>query len=413
MPPHWLLLSALLPAVPPPETTAAAEAAQTAQTAQSAQPPGFRACLADLRARMLDRGIRADVFDRHLATVSPDPSVLELLDHQPEFTVEIWDYLAPLVDAERIADGRAMLERHAALLDRIEQAHGVDRHVLVALWGVETDYGDTPGTRPLPVSLATLSCDGRRQSFFRDELLHAMRIIQSGDIPAGELVGSWAGAFGHTQFMPSTYQRLAVDFDGDGRRDLVGSVADALASTANYLDSAGWRQGQPWGVEVRLPKDFGIGVSGRRSRRQLEYWTDRGIERADAAAFELPGATPTALLLPAGRHGPAFLVFGNFDAIRRYNPSDSYALAIALLSDRLRGKPPLQAAWPTDDPALSRRGRRELQQLLLGRGHDIGKVDGIVGTRTRAAIREEQRRLGLEPSGRASQSILQALRAPL
>lgn len=404
MPPHWLLLSLLLV-----EPDAGAGSAPPQAPPQA--PPEFRACLAGLRPQLVDEGIKADTLDGHLATVVPDPSVLDLLDAQPEFTTAIWDYLAGLVDDERVADGRAMLREHADVLDRIEQAYGVDRYTVLAIWGVETDYGRTLGSRPLLASLATLSCAGRRQAFFRDELAQALRIVQSGDIAAGELVGSWAGAFGQTQFMPSTFQRVAVDFDGDGRRDLMGSVADALASTAHYLDRAGWRSGRPWGFEVRLPEGFDVTVSGRGERRPLAYWTGRGIRRIDGADFELPGTTPAALLLPAGQDGPAILVLRNFDAIYRYNAAESYALAIALLSDRLRGEPPLRTPWPTDDPGLSRQQRRELQTLLLARGHPIGEVDGIIGPRTRRAILREQQRLQLEPTGRASRSILQALRA--
>src|SRR5690606_2162936 len=251
--------------------------------------------------------------------------------------------------------------------------------------------------RPLLESLTTLSCMGRRQDFFRGELLATLRILQDGDVQPEGLVGSWAGAFGHTQFMPSTYRRIAVDFDGDGRRDLVGSIPDALASTANYLKRSGWRTGQPWGHEVRLPAGFDTSVSGRTTRRPVSYWTSRGIERIDGGA--LPGYDRSALVLPAGREGPAWLVYRNFDAIYSSNAAESYAFAIALLSDRLRGKEGPVASWPTDDPGLSRKGRRELQRLLIARGHDIGEVDGIIGSASREAIRAEQARLGLPVDG--------------
>jgi glucose-6-phosphate 1-epimerase len=209
--------------------------------------------------------------------------------------------------------------------------------------------------------------------------------------------------------MPSTFRRVAVDFDGDGRRDLVDSVADALASTANYLDRSGWRSGEPWGYEVRLPAGFSLAVSGRTERRPLSYWVGRGVAHADGSPIA-PASTRSALLLPAGPDGPAFLVFRNFDAIYAYNAAESYALAIAHLSDRLRGKGGFVQAWPTDDPGLSRRQRRELQTLLLQRGHDIGAVDGILGSVSRAAIRKEQQRLGMDADGRGSQRLLEALR---
>ncbi|KIQ96307.1 lytic murein transglycosylase [Lysobacter sp. A03] len=368
----------------------------------------FDRCLAGVRTQALGAGISAAVFDQHAGTVTPDVSVLPLLDSQPEFKTPIWDYLAGLVDAERVEDGQAMLREHAATLKRVESEYGVDPATVVAVWGVESDFGKTFGKRPLLTSLTTLSCMGRRQPFFRGELIATLQIVQAGDVAADKLVGSWAGAFGHTQFMPSTYRRIAVDFDGDGRRDLVGSVPDALASTANYLKRSGWRTGEPWGYEVRLPANFDAAVSGRTSRKPLSFWTGRGITRLDGAP--LAGSDkPTALMLPAGKSGPAFLVFKNFDAIYSYNAAESYAFAIALLSDRLRGQGGLVTAWPTDDPGLSRRERRELQTLLLQRGHDIGEVDGMIGSASRAAIKLEQKRLGVSVDGRAGQAILRAL----
>ena len=373
--------------------------------------PAFDGCLDELGTRARGEGISSSVFDAHVRTVTPDPSLLELLDAQPEFTTPIWDYLAGLVDEERVADGRRMLAEHADVLARVEAEYGVDPETVVAVWGVESDYGNTFGKRPLLTSLTTLSCMGRRQSFFRGELIDTLRIIQSGDVAADRLVGSWAGAFGHTQFMPSTYRRIAVDFDGDGRRDLVGSIPDALASTAHYLKRSGWRTGQPWGFEVRLPSGFD-GPSGRTHRRPLSEWLQRGITRIDGGAIGLADDTPTALFQPAGASGPAFLVFKNFDAIYSYNAAESYALAIAHLSDRLRGGGAFATAWPTADAGLSRAERREVQTLLLARGHDIGEVDGMIGSASRAAIKLEQAKLGITPiDGRAGQRMLRALRA--
>ncbi len=370
----------------------------------------FDQCVEGLRQKAQAEGISRAVFDANVPTVTPDPSLLELLDRQPEFSTPIWDYMAGLVDEERVEEGKAMLATHAATLARVEDAYGVDPATVVAVWGVESNYGQVFGKRPLLTSLTTLSCMGRRQSFFRGELIETLRIVQSGDVAPDKLVGSWAGAFGHTQFMPSTYRRIAVDFDGDGRRDLVGSVPDALASTANYLKRSGWRSGQPWGFEVRLPEGFDAAGAGRKNRHPLSHWQARGIRRVDGAEVALPPGTPTALLLPAGATGPAFLVFKNFDAIYSYNAAESYALAIAHLSDRLRGKGPFVTPWPTPDPGLSRRERRELQELLLARGHDIGEVDGMIGSATRAAIKLEQARLGLPVDGRGGLRILDALR---
>src|SRR5688572_21228446 len=294
-------------------------------------------CLAGLRPQALAQGISAATFNTHTAGLATDPSVLEALDYQPEFRTPIWDYLAGLVDEERVSDGQAMLAEHAAILAKVERDHGVDAATVVAVWGVESNYGKTFGKKPLLGSLATLSCAGRRQPFFRGELFATLKLIQSGDLQAEGLVGSWAGAFGHTQFMPSTYARIAVDGDGDGRRDLVASIPDALASTANYLKRSGWRSGQPWGHEVVLPEGFDASVNGRQARRPLSQWLARGVKRADGQPLVSSDAQ-AALLLPAGKEGPAFLVFRNYDAIFSYNAAESYALAISLLSDRLDRK---------------------------------------------------------------------------
>jgi len=368
----------------------------------------FRACVAGLRGEALAAGVRPATFDRALAGVEPDPSVIEAMQFQPEFRVPIWDYLAGLVDDERVADGRARLSEWSAVLDKIESTYGVDRHTVVAVWGVESDYGRIMGSRALVRSLATVSCQGSRQKFFRGELIATLRILQAGDFTAEALVGSWAGAFGQTQFMPSTFLRLAVDFDGDGRRDIVATIPDALASTGNYLKRAGWVTGAPWGFEVRLPAGY-TGPSGRRARQPMSAWAGLGVTRIDGGRVE--GTAQAALLLPAGEKGPAFLVLRNFDAIFAYNAAESYALAIAHLSDRLRGQGPFTAAWPTDDPGLARAERRRVQQLLIERGFDIGAADGLIGTRTRTAIREFQAQAGMQQDGRAGRKVLRALEA--
>jgi lytic murein transglycosylase len=274
---------------------------------------------------------------------------------------------------------------------------------------VESNFGRNFGKRPLLVSLATLSCFGRRQDYFRGEFFTTLKIIEDGHIAPDQLNGSWAGAFGHTQFMPSTFTRVAVDFDGDGRRDLVGSVPDALASTANFLRLAGWQTGQPWGFEVALPTGFDTALAGRRNKRPLSEWAALGVRRIDGSAIDA-GTAAAGLLLPAGNPGPAFLVLRNFDAIYSYNAAESYALAIAHLSDRLRGGGPFVAPWPTDDAGLSRAERREVQTLLSQRGYDIGEIDGMLGARSREAILDFQRSQGLEPDGRAGRKVLDRLR---
>lgn len=312
-----------------------------------------------------------------------------------------------------------MLARWRDTLGKVESEYGVDAATVVAVWGVESNYGKSFGKRPLLTSLSTLSCYGRRQPFFRGEFLTTLRIVDEGHLQPDRLVGSWAGAFGHTQFMPSTFMRIAVDFDGDGRRDIVDSIPDALASTANYLRRSGWRDGQTWGYEVRLPSGFDESLVGRKSKRALSQWSALGVRAllpgqgkagASAQSQGMAADAKAGLLLPAGPQGPAFLVFRNFDAIYSYNAAESYALAIAHLADQLRGGGAFITPWPTDDVGLSRAGRRELQTLLVLRGHDIGEIDGMIGSRSREAIKAEEQRLGMTPSGRAGQKILRLLR---
>ncbi len=397
------------PVTPPTQTTPAPISAPISPPVPVRRDPVFDACLAKIRPQAAARGIAADSFDRLTADLVPDLSVLDLLDAQPEFTTPLWDYLAGLVDDERVADGRKQLELHRDLLATVATQSGVDPATVVAVWGVESDYGRVSGKRPLLASLSTLSCFGRRQAFFRGEFLSLLGLLHAGDLRDPALTGSWAGAFGHTQYMPSTYARIAVDQDGDGRRDLVGSIPDALASTAAYLQRAGWRSGEVWGHEVTLPPGFDAALAGRTKRRPLSDWLARGVARADGVPLA-PSDAPSALLLPTGAQGPAFLVFRNYDAIYAYNAAESYALAIALLSDRLRGGTGLRTPWPTDDPGLSRAQRRQLQTLLLARGHAIGAADGMIGSNTRRAIQAEQQALGLLPAdGRAGLKILTAL----
>jgi lytic murein transglycosylase len=368
----------------------------------------FADCVAGIRASALSQGVSAGVFDRAMAGVTPDPKVIEAMNNQPEFRTPIWDYLGALVDEERVAEGRQMLRQHASALAAAEQRFGVDRHTIVAVWGVESNYGKVRGRWSLPQSLSTAAClASRRNAFFRGELIATMKIIQRGDLRQEQLVGSWAGAFGHTQFIPTTYLRLAVDGDGDGRRDLVDSIPDALHSTANFMAKAGWQSGASWGYEVDVPQGYS-GPVGRTSRAPVSTWAGRGITRVGGGA--LTGAGNAGLVYPA-KGGPAWIVFKNYDAAFSYNGADSYALAISILSDRLRGRPGVQQAWPTDDPPTSREERRELQRLLIARGHDVGEPSGGIGPLSRAAISAEERRLGWPQTGRAGGKILQALRA--
>ncbi|WP_439607559.1 lytic murein transglycosylase [Hydrogenophaga sp.] len=376
--------------------------------AQQIPDPAFDTCLSGLRAPARAAGVSEATFTQHTQGLVPDMGVVERLNFQPEFRTAIWDYLAGLVDEERVAQGQALLVQHADTLARVQERFGVDPATVVAVWGVESNFGQTFGKSPLLQSLGTLSCFGRRQAYFRTEFYATLRILQAGHIAPERLVGSWAGAFGHTQFMPSTFERLAVDFDGDGKADLMDSTVDALASTANFLARAGWQTGQPWGFEVKLPSGFSASGEGRRTRRAMGEWAARGVQRVDGSP--LPASGSAGLLTPAGPQGPAFLVLRNFDAIYSYNAAESYGLAIAHLSDRLRGGGPFATPWPTDDPGLSRAERREVQTMLIARGHDIGEVDGMLGDKSRVAIRAEQERLGHEVSGRAGQKLLKALR---
>jgi lytic murein transglycosylase len=376
--------------------------------ATQASAASFSECLAGLRGAAQASGVDVATLHRATSGLAPNPEVLALAEVQPEFKTPIWDYLAGLVDEERVNDGRAMMARWGHALALAQSRFGVDEATLTAVWGVESDYGRAFGTRPVVQSLATLACGGRRAGYFRSEFIAALKIIQHGDIDPAQFNGSWAGAFGHTQFMPSTFLRVAVDLDGDGRKDLINSVPDALGSTAAYLRKSGWAAGGVWGFEVRLPEHY-AGPSGRTRKEPMAAWAARGVTRVDGQP--LPGGGSAGLLLPAGPSGPAFLVTRNFDAIYSYNAAESYALAIALLSDRLRGRHGLVAAWPTNDPGLSRADRREMQTLLMRRGYDLdGKADGVIGTKTKQAITDFQSRSGLSPNGRACASVLAALR---
>ena len=393
---------------------AAALSAGAPAAAQDAPPTldaaEFRACLNGLQASQAFRAISSATFRQHTADLAPDPSVLVLLNRQPEFTMAVWDYLAVLVDQERVDEGRAAFAKWQPALQRIEQQTGVAPHIVVGVWGVESNFGQNLGGRPLVQSLATLSCFGRRQSYFRGEFAAALRILQEGHVPAEKLTGSWAGAFGQTQFMPSTFFRSAVDFDGDGRRDIVDSVPDALASTAKFLQNAGYRRGEPWGFEVRLPPGFDSSSASRKNKRPIGDWRQGGVTLADGSPLpDLPSSA--GLMIPA-RGGPAFLVGRNFDTLYSYNASENYGLAIAQLANLVGGfsdQVGFVTPWPTDDPGLSRAQNRELQILLLARGHDIGAADGMIGALTREAIKAEQQRLGLKPDGRAGQKLLSLL----
>jgi lytic murein transglycosylase len=387
------------------------ESGHPAMTAAAirAAAANFPACIADLWPDAARRGISRASFERHAAQLTPDMSIMDRLDRQPEFTKASWDYLDMLVSDSRIRRGREVLAKHKPVFDAVEQRYGVDRYVIAAIWGIESNFGIAGGDRPVLRSTATLACIGRRQAYFRDEFLAALEILHRGDIAPDQLKGSWAGAFGATQFMPTAFKRHAVDFDGDGRRDVIASVADALASTANNLHKSGWRSGETWGYEVVVPKGFDYRLAGRSQTMTVREWERHGIRRAGGKAIPRP-SDRGYLLVPAGARGPAFLMLGNFRVIMRYNPSEAYALAIGHLADRMRGGGPLVQPWPRQERALSRSERLELQQHLARAGFDVGKPDGRLGAKTRAALRAFQLRTGGIPDGFASASVLSKLR---
>ena len=377
-----------------------------------------RAVADDIRQRAASLGLSAKTVETAFAALTGDPEVLQLSRRQPEFDITPWDYLARLVSETRIVNGREKLAAENQTLLDVEAVLGVDRHVVLAIWGVESNFGTRMGDRSIVRSLATLAAvDERRGAFWRGELIAALRILERGDTTADRLVGSWAGAMGHTQFIPSTYAAHAMDFDGDGRRDIWSSVADALGSTARYLKVSGWQPDRPWGFEVVLPATFDYGEAAPGNEKTFAAWAALGVKPAGdgtnwawAQAKRLPGPAPLRLLLPAGAQGPAFLVTQNFNAVLRYNQSISYALAVCHLADRLAGGGPVLGSWPLDDPPLPRADREELQRLLAGLGHDIGDVDGMIGRRTQAAIRAYQRRAGVPADGYASARLLERLR---
>ncbi|WPC04536.1 lytic murein transglycosylase [Pseudomonas benzenivorans] len=361
-----------------------------------------------LRSDAIAAGIDAGLFDRAFAGVTLDPKVIAADNNQPEFSRPIWDYIDGALSTARVAQGRLLKAQHRPTLKAIRSAYAVDHEVLIAIWGMESNFGSNIGSNNVIRSLATLAYDGRRQVFWRSQLLAALQILQAGDSTTQQLIGSWAGAMGQTQFMPTTFNQYAVDFDGDGRRDLWRSAPDALASAANYLHDSGWDNGQPWGFEVRLPSPFDYALADPEVRLSLTQWRALGIEPVNPV--DAREDNMASLFLPAGHRGPAFLLLNNFRSILKYNNSTAYALAIGLLSDALDGQPGVQAAWPRSDRQLGRSERVELQALLTQNGFEPGPADGIIGANTRKAVRAFQQRLGQPADGYPSYELLQQLR---
>lgn len=377
---------------------------------QLSQPRSFSQWQQDFRQQALAAGIEAALLNEAFRDIQPDPAVLKADQSQPEFSRPVWSYLEGAVSPQRQASGRVMLNRHATVLQQLEARYGVDRHILVAIWGLESNFGSNMGDRSVIRSLATLAYQGRRSEFAQTQLLAALEILQRGDTTAANMTGSWAGAMGQTQFIPTTYNDYAVDFDGNGKRDIWHSEADALASAANYLRASNWQPGKPWGMEVRLPEAFDYALADMSIRKSMNEWRELGVTDARGRSLDSHPQEQATLILPAGYRGPAFLVMNNFRSILRYNNSTSYALAISLLAERFQGRGQIQAGWPTDDDPLSRSERLELQEHLQAQGFEPGAADGIIGANTRQAIRQFQIALGWPADGYPDRQLLKALR---
>jgi membrane-bound lytic murein transglycosylase B len=369
----------------------------------------FERWAAGFRGRAQAQGIRPDVLQRAFSGIGYDPLVIERDRNQAEFTRQIWDYLDSAASPVRIENGRAALQKHRRALQAIEDRFGVEKEVVTAVWGLESAYGERRGTMDVIQSLATLAHDGRRGAFFEAQLIAALQIIQAGDVDPRSMTGSWAGAMGHTQFIPTSYLAYAVDFTGDGKRDIWSDdPTDALASTAAYLKRFGWTKGQPWGVEVRLPAGFNAGLAKRDIKRAPSDWAAMGVTDMNGRAVPNHGAA--SILLPAGTAGAAFMIFDNFAVIERYNRADAYVIGVGHLSDRIKGGPEIQTPWPRGYAPLSFDERMEMQQRLQARGFGIEKIDGIIGPNTTEAIRAFQRSVGVQPDGFPSQDVLALLK---
>ncbi len=383
------------------------EATRLATATPATRPAGFDRWIGAFRPRALGEGIRARTFDRAFASIGYNEDVLRRDAHQPEFSRPIWAYLDTAVSDTRIENGRAALRDHARTLAAIEERFGVEREVVVAIWGLESSYGRLRGNTPIIEAMATLAYDGRRRAFFEQQLIAALQILEAGDTTPDRMIGSWAGAMGHTQFIPTSYLAYAVDFTGDGRRDIWSDdPTDALASAAAYLQRFGWQAGQPAIVEVRLPSGFDNRLAG--SRRGVDAWRALGVQAQRGQS--LPGSGEATLMFPAGAGGPALLTFRNFNVIKRYNNADAYAIAIAHLADRLRGGGDFVTAWPRDDRPLSADERQELQRHLQRAGFYQGEIDGIIGSGSLAAVRDWQSANGMAPDGYVSLALLQRMR---
>ena len=395
------------------DSTAQLNAASSARTVILAQVSSanesFDAWITRFRPRAQKAGIKASTLDSSLRGIRYNERVVERDRNQSEFTKQIWEYLDSAASDARVKNGKSAFKKQKALLERIEAKFGVDSKVVVAIWGLESAYGTFRGSVPIIEALATLAYDGRRGDFFEEQLISALKIVQDGDVAPKNMTGSWAGAMGHTQFIPTSYMSYAVDFDGDGKRDIWSDdPADALASTAAYLKSFGWVHGQPWGVEVVIPEGFDYASANRRNLKQPSEWATLGVRDVNGRAVPDHGAA--SILLPAGADGAAFMIFQNFEVIEHYNVADAYVIGVGHLADRIVGGPEIKAGWPREDRALSFTEKQEMQRLLTAKGFDTEGVDGIIGPRTISAVREFQGSVGVIPDGYASLKMLNRLR---
>ncbi len=367
----------------------------------------FARWIADFSSSARAAGINDATLQSAFEGIRFMPRVTQADGAQAEFTRTVWDYLDSAVSTQRVVRGQDRLLEAGPAVDAAAARYGVPAEILVAIWGMESNYGSFTGDIPTIDALATLGFEGRREAWARSQLLAALKILQNRDIDRAQMVGSWAGAMGQTQFLPSNFLAYAVDADGDGRRDIWGSIPDVMASTANFLARSGWQAGQPWGQEVRLPPGFDLALADGEQRRPALAWADLGVRSVDG--LPLPALADAALLLPASVRGPAFIVGPNFRTILRYNNSTSYALAIGLLAQALAGGPAVQTPWPRDMQALSRSQVLAMQTALNTRGFDSGTPDGMVGPATRSAVRRYQRSAGLPADGYPTLELLQRL----
>ncbi|AKS44646.1 lytic murein transglycosylase [Octadecabacter temperatus] len=369
----------------------------------------FNRWISGFRGRALRQGISASTFDTAFADIDLNATVIERDRNQSEFSKALWEYLDTAVSDARIRNGRRALENNTNLLNQIEATYGVDKEVVVAIWGLESAYGAVRGSTNVIEAMATLAYEARRGEFFEEQLVAALQIIEAGDTAPRNMTGSWAGAMGHTQFIPTSFLDYAVDGNGDGWRDIWSDdPTDALASTANYLRSFGWTLGQPWGVEVQLPDGFDYATARRENEQLPSAWAALGV--ADLNGRAVSDHARASILLPGGAEGAAFMIFPNFEVLERYNTADAYVIGVGHLSDRIAGGPAIQATWPRADGALSAPQRRELQERLTAAGFDTTKIDGRIGPLTINAIRDYQLANGLTPDGYASVRLLQRLR---